>query len=64
MGQQSGDDYEPQNYDGENWTAMNGCIVLSRNKQEQYDFEAEVISTYLDLKEMYDSYDRKYLARA
>jgi len=42
----------------------NGRSVFSRNKQEQYDFEAEVISTYLDLKEMYDSYDRKYLARA
>jgi len=42
----------------------NGLSVFSRNKQEQYDFEAEVISTYLDLKEMYDSYDRKYMARA
>jgi predicted nucleotidyltransferase len=41
-----------------------GRFVFSRNKQERCDFEAEVISTYLDLKEMYDSYDRKYLARA
>jgi predicted nucleotidyltransferase len=42
----------------------NGRSVFSRNKQERYDFEAEVISAYLDLKEMYDTYDRKYLARA
>ncbi|MDD4448429.1 MAG: nucleotidyltransferase domain-containing protein, partial [Methanothrix sp.] len=42
----------------------NGRTVFTRNRQEQHDFEAEVISTYLDLKEMYDSYDRKYLARA
>jgi len=41
-----------------------GLSVFSRDKQEQHDFEAEVLSTYLDLKEMYDSYDRKYLARA
>jgi predicted nucleotidyltransferase len=41
-----------------------GRFVFSRSKQERCDFEAEVISTYLDLKEMYDSYDRKYLARA
>jgi hypothetical protein len=30
----------------------NGPSVFSRNKQERCDFEAEVISAYLDLKEM------------
>jgi predicted nucleotidyltransferase len=29
-----------------------GQSVFSRNKEERYDFEAEVISSYLDLKEM------------
>ncbi|HNX40716.1 MAG TPA: nucleotidyltransferase domain-containing protein [Methanothrix sp.] len=40
-----------------------GKAVFSRSKEERCDYEAEVISTYLDLKEMYDYYDRRYLAR-
>jgi len=41
-----------------------GKAVFSRDEQERFDYEAEVISTYLDLKEMYDFFDREYLARA
>ncbi len=41
-----------------------GIAVFSRDEQERFDYEADVISTYLDLKEMYDFFDREYLARA
>ncbi len=41
-----------------------GVAVFSRDEQERFDYEADVISTYLDLKEMYDFFDREYLARA
>lgn len=41
-----------------------GIAVFSRDKQKRFDYEADVISTYLDLKEMYDFFDREYLARA
>ncbi|VVB71774.1 Uncharacterised protein [uncultured archaeon] len=41
-----------------------GVAVYSRSDRDRFDWEAEVISTYLDLKEMYDYYDREYLARA
>jgi predicted nucleotidyltransferase len=41
-----------------------GINVFSRNEQDRFDWEADVLSTYLDLKEMYDAYDREYLARA
>jgi predicted nucleotidyltransferase len=41
-----------------------GVAVFSRNEQKRFDYEADVISTYLDLKEMYDFFDREYLARA
>jgi predicted nucleotidyltransferase len=42
----------------------NGRAVYCRDKQERFDWEAEVISTYLDLKEMYDFFDKKYLGVA
>ena len=38
--------------------------VFSRDAQERFDYEADVISNYLDLKEMYDFFDKEYLARA
>ena len=41
-----------------------GIAVFSRNAQERFDYEADVISNYLDLKEMYDFFDKEYLARA
>jgi len=41
-----------------------GVAVFSRDEQERFDYEADVISTYLDLKEMYDFFDREYLAKA
>ena len=41
-----------------------GIAVFSRDVQERFDYEADVISNYLDLKEMYDFFDKEYLARA
>ncbi len=41
-----------------------GIAVFSRDEQERFDYEADVTSTYLDLKEMYDFFDREYLVRA
>lgn len=41
-----------------------GIAVFSRDVQKRYDYEADVISDYLDLKEMYDFFDKEYLARA
>ena len=41
-----------------------GVAVFSRDEHKRFDYEADVISTYLDLKEMYDFFDREYLARA
>ena len=42
----------------------NGIAIFSRNVQDRFDYEADVISNYLDLKEMYDFFDKEYLARA
>ncbi len=41
-----------------------GIAVFSRDEQKRFDYEADVISIYLDLKEMYDFFDKEYLARA
>lgn len=41
-----------------------GCIIFSRDETRRIDYEFEVISTYLDLKYMYDYLDKKFLARA
>lgn len=41
-----------------------GVAVFSRNMQTRFDYEADVLSAYLVLKDMYDFFDREYLARA
>ena len=41
-----------------------GKVIFSRDDPRRIDFEFEVISTYLDLKYMYDILDREFLARA
>ena len=41
-----------------------GIIVLERDKEMRADFEAHIISEYLDLKYMYDLLDQAFLARA
>lgn len=41
-----------------------GRVIFSRDKSRKVDYEFEVISTYLDLKYMYDILDKKFLARA
>lgn len=42
----------------------NGIVVFERDQENRIDFEAHLISEYLDLKHMYDRLDRAFLARA
>jgi predicted nucleotidyltransferase len=39
-----------------------GSVIFSRDETRKVDYEFEVISTYLDLKYMYDFLDKKFLA--
>ncbi|MGB9929336.1 MAG: type VII toxin-antitoxin system MntA family adenylyltransferase antitoxin [Methanosarcina sp.] len=41
-----------------------GKVIFSRNESRRVNFEFEVISTYLDLRYMYDILDKEFLARA
>jgi uncharacterized protein len=41
-----------------------GAVVFSRDEERRIDFESELISAYLDIKEMYEFLDREFLARA
>ncbi len=41
-----------------------GIVVLERDRERRIDFEAHLISEYLDLKYMYDRLDKAFLARA
>lgn len=40
-----------------------GIVVLERDREARVDFEAHLISEYLDLKYMYDYLDQAFLAR-
>jgi predicted nucleotidyltransferase len=40
-----------------------GCVIFSRGESMRIDYESDVISTYLDLKYMYDSLDKEFLER-
>ncbi|AKB80425.1 putative nucleotidyltransferase [Methanosarcina horonobensis HB-1 = JCM 15518] len=40
-----------------------GQVIFSRDESRRIDYESEVISTYLDLKYMYDFIDKEFLAR-
>jgi predicted nucleotidyltransferase len=40
-----------------------GKVIFSIDESRRIDFEFEVISTYLDLKYMYDILDKEFLAR-
>lgn len=41
-----------------------GIVVLERDRERRVDYEAHLISEYLDLKYMYDLLDQAFLARA
>jgi uncharacterized protein len=41
-----------------------GIVVLERDRERRVDYEALLISEYLDLKYMYDFLDQAFLARA
>ena len=41
-----------------------GIVVLERDREKRVDYEADLISEYLDLKYMYDLFDQAFLARA
>jgi uncharacterized protein len=41
-----------------------GIVVLERDRERRVDYEASLISEYLDLKYMYDLLDQAFLARA
>ena len=41
-----------------------GVVVLERDRERRVDYEADLISEYLDLKYMYDLFDQAFLARA
>jgi uncharacterized protein len=40
-----------------------GKVIFSRDESRGIDYEADLISTYLDLKYMYDFLDKEFLAR-
>ena len=40
-----------------------GRVIFSRDESSRIDYESEVISTYLDMKYMYDLIDKEFLAR-
>lgn len=40
-----------------------GKAIFSRDESRRIDYEADLISTYLDLKYMYDLLDKEFLAR-
>ncbi len=40
-----------------------GVVVLERDHEKRVDYEAHLISEYLDLKYMYDQFDQAFLAR-
>jgi hypothetical protein len=40
-----------------------GIMVLERDREGRVDYEAHLISEYLDLKYMYDYLDQAFLAR-
>jgi uncharacterized protein len=37
----------------------NGCTIFSRDESRRIDYEADVLSIYLDLKDMYDFLDKR-----
>jgi uncharacterized protein len=41
-----------------------GILVLEKDREERVDYEAHLITEYLDLKYMYDYLDKEFLARA
>jgi uncharacterized protein len=41
-----------------------GIVVMERDREKRVDYEAGLISEYLDLKCMYDLFDQAFLARA
>ncbi|MDD2837312.1 MAG: hypothetical protein PHY05_14335 [Methanothrix sp.] len=41
-----------------------GIVVWERDRERRVDYEAGLISEYLDLKYMYDLFDQAFLARA
>ncbi len=40
-----------------------GRAIFTRDESRRIDYESEIISTYLDLKYMYDFLDKEFLAR-
>ena len=42
----------------------NGVAAYVKDQDKRVEYEAHLISDYLDLKEMYDFIDKEYLARA
>jgi uncharacterized protein len=42
----------------------NGVVAYVKDQDKRVEYEAHLISDYLDLKEMYDLIDKEFLARA
>lgn len=42
----------------------NGLVAYVKNQDKRVEYEAHLISDYLDLKDMYDFIDKEFLARA
>lgn len=42
----------------------NGVAAYVKDQGKRVEYEAHLVSTYLDLKEMYDFMDKEFLARA
>lgn len=40
-----------------------GIVIFKRDENRRIEYEASIISTYLDLKYMYEFLDKKFLAR-
>ena len=55
-------DYAPAYFQYE--VISKGIVVVERDRKRSVDYEADLISEYLDLKYMYDLFDQAFLARA
>lgn len=54
-------DYSPVDFQHE--VLKTGIVIFKRDENRRIEYEATLISTYLDLKYMYEFIDRKFLAR-
>ncbi len=53
--------YSPVDFQHE--VLKKGIVIFKRDENRRIEYEATLISTYLDIKYMYEFLDKKFLAR-